>query len=100
MNRIRTTAAWVLLIAAWHATSFAPDGHGRGSQALARAFAAVSSREERLGAARASAALWLIVPSVIWKREAAALRGLADAAHERVVEPLGAAAGRAAGGSL
>lgn len=92
MNRRQLAAAWVLLVAAWRVLDFTPDGGSGGSQALLRSVAAVSSREERLGAARAPAVLWLVSPSVIWKREAAALGSLAYAAHERIVEPVGRAA--------
>lgn len=92
MKRIRLAAAWVLLVAAWRVLDLTPDGNTSGSQALLRSVAAVSSRAERLGTARAPAVLWLVTPSVVWKREASALGSLADAAYERIVEPLGRAA--------
>lgn len=95
MNRIRLAGAWVLLVAAWRVLDFSPDGRTSGSQALLRSVAAVTSRAERLGAARASSVLWMIAPSLIWKREASALGGLANAAYERIVEPLGSAGGGA-----
>ena len=56
----RLAAAWVLLVAAWRVLDLTPDGSSGGSQALLRSVAAVGSREERLGTARAPAVLWLI----------------------------------------
>lgn len=96
MNRIRLAGAWVLLVAAWRVLDFTPDGTTGGSQALLRSVQAVSSREERLGAARAPGVLWVISPSVIWKREATAFGRFAKAAHERIVETRG----RGVGGGL
>ena len=92
MKRMRLAAAWVILVAAWRVLDITPDGSSGGSQALLRSVVAVSSREERLGAARAPTVLWMVTPSVIWKREASALGSVANAAYERVVEPLGRAA--------
>jgi hypothetical protein len=108
MKRILMTGTWVLLVAAWQATSFVANRGGADSQALAqslthslsRAAEAVGSLEGRFGSVNAHAVLKLLKPSVVWKREAFAFGRLADAAHERGVEPFGSGFGRLTRGTL
>jgi hypothetical protein len=89
MKRIFITGAWVLLVAAWQATSFVANRDGVDSEALAQSLAHSLSRSSeaegslagRFGSVKAHAVRKLLRPSVVWKREASAFGRLADAAH-------------------